>query len=192
SVVVSAVLLLLTALAALVGTTLVIAHEHAETRAAYDREREKAREAREQRALAEESFRQARRAVDFFTQLGEEEAAGTIAAQALRRRMLVAALGYYQDFLDQRRDDPLIQAELEASRARVTRLLGELSALEGAGQLTTLKQPAVQDDLKLNPAQREQVGRTDARLVEEWRKAFRAFQELDVEGQRGETAPLRP
>jgi serine/threonine protein kinase len=180
--VVSGVLLLLTAALALLVTTLLIAREHAATRAAYERERHSAQEARAQRARAEENFRQARQAVDFFSRLGEELDEGAF-APGVRRQLLEAALGYYQDFLEQRQD-PSIQADLAASRTRVTRLLEELAALQGSGQLLALKQRAVQDDLKLRPDQRQRVGQVSARIAEEWRAAFREFRKLGEDARR--------
>jgi hypothetical protein len=171
--VVSGVLLLLTAALALLVTTLLIAREHAETRAAYERERHSAHEARAQRARAEENFRQARQAVDFFTHLGEELDEGAF-APGVRRQLLEAALGYYQDFLEQRQD-PSIQAELAASRRRVARLLEELAALQDSGQLRALKERAVQDDLKLSAEQRQRVREVSGRIGEAWRAAFREF-----------------
>jgi hypothetical protein len=171
--VVSGVLLLLTAAVALLVTTLLIAREHAATRAAYERERLSAQEARAQRARAEENFRQARQAVDFFSHLGEELDEGAF-APGVRRQLLEAALGYYQDFLEQRQD-PSIQADLAASRTRVTRLLEELSALQGSGQLMALKQRAVQDDLRLRPDQRQRVAEVSGRIADQWRAAFREF-----------------
>src|SRR5205814_230710 len=104
AVVVSAVVALLLSVAGLSVSTLLAAR-------AYDRERLKAQE-------ADESFRQARQAVDQFARISEEELAGNPFVEGARRRLLEAALAYYQDFIDQRRDDPSIQKELEASRAR--------------------------------------------------------------------------
>jgi serine/threonine protein kinase len=189
SVVVSAVVLLLAAVAGLLTTTLLIANEHAATRAAYQREQQRAHEASEQRQRAEENFRQARKAVDYLIHLGDKELDDQPPVRGVRRRMLEAALGYYQDFVDQPQD-PSIRAELEASRARVTRLLEELTALEGSGQLTALRERAVQDDLKLKPAQRQRVAELHGRIAEEWRAAFRAFRTLGEEARRAKTLEL--
>jgi hypothetical protein len=81
-----------------------------------------------QRARAEESFRQAHRMLDFFTELGTEELATQPALQGLRRKLLEASLAYYQDFIAQRRSDPTIQAELAASHLRVAGILEEMGA----------------------------------------------------------------
>src|SRR5262249_16941003 len=69
AVVVSAVVALLLSVAGLSVSTFLTAR-------AYDRERQKAQEAAEQQAQALESFLQARRAVDRFTEISAEELAG--------------------------------------------------------------------------------------------------------------------
>lgn len=156
------------ALIGLTASNVWIARERAETQAAYDRERD-------QRARAEESFHQARRAVDYLTQISEEELARMPQLQSLRRRMLENALVYYQNFIDQRHDDPTIQAELTASRARVTRILGELSALDGYWQLLLLISPSVQADLKVSDEQKEEIAQLGRDIGEQTRNFFRDF-----------------
>src|SRR5262249_19357360 len=96
----------------------------------------------EQRARAEKNFRQARRAVDLMSEIGQEEITDKAELQEVRRRLLEAALAYYQDFIDEHRDDPTIEAELAASHLRVATRLSEmgkraeaLAALEQARQL---------------------------------------------------------
>jgi eukaryotic-like serine/threonine-protein kinase len=192
----SAVALLLMGVAALLVATLVIAGEHAETRAAYERERRQAQEARDQRARAEESarqarenFRQARKAVDLLTHMGEEDLIDPASARSVRRRMLEAALGYYQDFLEQQQD-PSVHADLEASRTRVSQLLDELTALQGSGQLALLKERPVQDDLKLSTSQRQRAVQSLGELNEKWHKAFRDFRKADQEERRARTLGL--
>src|SRR5262249_19971119 len=68
-------------------------------------------EAERQRELEERSFRQAHKAVsDFYTRLADElqEVKGL---QPLRKKLLEAGLGYYQNFLKQRKDDPRLRRE---------------------------------------------------------------------------------
>jgi serine/threonine protein kinase len=144
---------------------------------AYDRERQKAEEADEQRIRAEESFRQAREAVDAFAQIAEEEPASNPGAQALRRRLLEAALTYYQAFLDQHRDEPSIQADLESSRSKVQAILGELATLMGAWKFIPLRQENVQRHLKLSPEQRKAIADAD----QNWGKLFQDFGRLSDE-----------
>jgi serine/threonine protein kinase len=124
--------------------------------------------ANQQRAQAEESFRQARKVVDQFTQISAEELAGNPFLEGPRKRLLEVALGYYQDFLDQHRDDPSLQKALEASRARVEGIISELTTLMGAGQYGLLHEPAVQEALQLTPEQKAFLARMNAH----WQSAF--------------------
>jgi serine/threonine protein kinase len=166
AVVTSAVAALLLTVAALSVATVLTAR-------AYDRERQKAREADEQRALAEDSFLQARRAVDRLAQIGEEELADKPDLEWLRWRLLETALTYYQDFLDQRADDPSLQQELEASRAKAETILGELATLMRAIKYVPLHQKEVQDELQLSAGQRQAIAqirrRWGALLGGSWR-----------------------
>jgi serine/threonine protein kinase len=117
---------------------------------AWDRERQQAQEAKE-------SFRQAREAVDQFTRISEEELASIHIPEVerLRRRLLEVSLGYYQSFIDQRGDDPTLQAELITSRADVKRILNELTTLMGSFKYSLLLQDSVKDALQLDPGQRK-------------------------------------
>ncbi len=152
SVVVSAVVLLFLASLGLLGSTIVIAHEHSKTKIAYQHEAQ-------QREAAEESFRQARQAVDGFTQLAEQELAGQPMLQPLRRKFLELTLGYYRNFIDQRAGDtdPTIRAELAATSERVARIVDELAALQRLAPLMLLTDARVQKDLALSPAAGEQI-----------------------------------
>jgi serine/threonine protein kinase len=150
AVVASAVAALLLTVAGLAVATVLTAR-------AYDRERQKAQEAAEERAHAEENFRQARQAVDEFTQIAEVELAGQPHVQGVRRRLLEAALDYYVKFIDQRRDDPAAQAELVATQERVKQILTDLAVLQGVGQVFLLGQPAVRNDLGLTAEQRTKI-----------------------------------
>jgi serine/threonine protein kinase len=134
SVVAAAVGVLLLAVVGFAVSTVLIAREQRMTRAAYEAEAL-------QRANAEKSFRQARQVVDFFTELTEEHLADRPELQGLRRKLLEVALEYYQEFIDQRGDDPSLRAELTASHLRVATILDEigsradaLAALERAWQ----------------------------------------------------------
>src|SRR5258708_33502648 len=76
-----------------------------------------------QRARAEASFRQARKAVDFISQIAAEELRDRPDLQEVRRKLLEAALAYYQEFIDQCGDDPSLQAELASSHVWVAGIL---------------------------------------------------------------------
>jgi hypothetical protein len=110
---------------------------------------------------AEKRFKQARQAVDLLIEVSQEELAHAPPFHGLQKRLLEAALVYYQDFIKQRRDDPSSQAELIAVEKRLKKIIDDLSVLEGAGQLILLADHGVQDDMALSDAQREQVGQLD-------------------------------
>jgi hypothetical protein len=109
---------------ALVGfavSTALVAREQRKTQDAFESEAR-------QRARAERSFRQARQVVDRFTELGVEQQADNPELQGLRRRLLTMALEYYEDFIDQSRDDPSLQAELAASHLRAITILDQIGS----------------------------------------------------------------
>jgi hypothetical protein len=172
------VLLVLLAAGSLVSAWL-IQGEQEKTRLAYQQERQHASE-------AEQQFRLARRAVDEMIQLAEEELAGKPHLDGLRKRMLERALVYYQEFVEQRRDDPDARAELAATQDRVKKILDDLAVLQGAGKLFLLTAPAVLDDLRLSDEQRERLTDLSHRLAEKQRKPFQEFYRLTPEerGQR--------
>ncbi|MGE3803501.1 MAG: serine/threonine protein kinase [Gemmataceae bacterium] len=130
-------------------------------------------ESERQRDRAEENFRQARRAVDQFTQISAEEMAGNPMFEGPRRKLLEVALVYYQDFIDQHKDSPAIQAELVASRARVQAILNELTYLMGAYKYSLLQIPGVQVELQLSGTQRVELARIEGRLHVAFREAAR-------------------
>src|SRR5262249_22733537 len=99
--------LLLLAPGGVAGGPGVSLEEQARTKAAYQAEAR-------QRALADENFQQARRMLDFFTQVSKEELAEKPGVQAVRRKLLVAALEYYQNFIERHREDPSIRDEMAA------------------------------------------------------------------------------
>ncbi len=168
-VVVSAVLALLVSVAALTVAMCLTAW-------AYDREAQRAREAVEQRQRAEENLHEARRALELFTRVAEEELAGNPIAEGVRRRLLEVALVYYQDFIDRHRADPDLQAELEASRGRAETILNELTTLIYAGRYGLLHQMSVQKELRLNQDQRDAL----ARIAAPFRNHFSEAQGLSA------------
>jgi serine/threonine protein kinase len=132
--VVTAAVALLLAAVGFATSTALIWQEQRKTQSAYDQlaaeqaNTEKALGAEaEQRARAEKSFRQAWQAVDFFARV-EEELADKPGLQGFRRKLLEAALEYYQDFIDEHGDDPSIQAELLDSHLRVATILKEIGS----------------------------------------------------------------
>src|SRR6185295_13041000 len=119
--VLSAVALLLVAVIGLATATALVLRKERETQLAYRAEAQ-------QRKLAEENFQQARQMLDFFTQVSAEEMADKPGVQAVRKKLLEAALEYYEDFIEQSDDDPSVHAALAASRLRVANILGEIGS----------------------------------------------------------------
>ena len=153
---VAAVFLCLAALG-LVAGTIVIAHEHANTEAAYKSEIK-------QRAAAQESFQQARQAIDTFTQFSEDELASKPTLHQLRRKLLETSLAYYKSFLAQRRDDPTLSKELQATSERVAHLVDELALEDELAPLALLANPSVQRELAIPADDREQIEEQLTRL----------------------------
>src|SRR5262249_39142235 len=79
---------------------------------------------------------------------------------------------------------------LEASRARVTRLLEELTALQGSGHLALLKERPIQDALKLKGDQRSRASQSASWLSDQWQRAFRDFRKADQAARRARTLAL--
>ena len=98
---------------------------------AYLRERQRAEE-------AEARFRLARRAVDELIRVSQEELAHRPGMEGLRKRLLASALAYYQEFIEQRRNNPGSQAELRDTTQQVETILADLAVLRAAGDLFLL------------------------------------------------------
>jgi serine/threonine protein kinase len=127
-VVVSATLLLLLAFIGSVVFSVIIGIEHRITLGALKEKDKALRGESEKTALAKESFRQARDAVDFITGISEDRLGENADPQRVRREILQVSLKYYQSFIEQHGDDPSLQAELAASYAKVANLLSDLGA----------------------------------------------------------------
>jgi serine/threonine protein kinase len=154
------IVLLLVAAVGFAVSTVLIWQEQARAKAAYEAEAR-------QRARADENFHQARRMLDFFTQVSAVELADKPEVQVSRRKLLEAALGYYQRFIERHRDDPTIQGNLASSYLRVSTILNEMGNPDDA--LANL----------------EQAFRLQERVVcahpgnsEHWRKLFTMDQHL--------------
>jgi len=130
---------------------------------------------------AEKRFLQAKQAVDLLIEVSQDELADKPPLQALRKRLLESALGYYQDFIAQRRAGSPDQADLIAVETRLKKILDELSLMEGAGQLILLADRGIQTDLKLSDPQREQLKALGLEFVERRRDLLRNFNRLTFE-----------
>jgi serine/threonine-protein kinase len=83
-------------------------------------------EAERQRQLEKESFRQAHAAVNQFYLKLADELERTPGLQPLRKKLLEAGLGYYQNFLKQRHGDATLQRELADAQLDVARITSEI------------------------------------------------------------------
>ncbi len=109
------------------------------------------RRAEAQRAQAEHNFREARRLVDaFYTRVFTEGMFFRPGLESVRREMFRDLLGYYRDFLRQRRDDPTLQADLAEACFRVGCLTTEegdkADAIEAFRQAESLFEAALRRD----------------------------------------------
>jgi serine/threonine protein kinase len=133
---------------------------------AYQRERQRAEE-------ADARFRLARRSVDEMFRISQEELADRPGLEGLRKRLLWSVLAYYQEFLDQRRDDPEARADLLDAKQRVEKILADLAVLRAASQLYLLCQPALLDDLGIGAEQLPRVSEFCSRVGKEWMESLK-------------------
>jgi serine/threonine protein kinase len=140
---------------------------------AYNREKQRAIE-------AENRFKQAKRSVDEMIQIAQEELAGNPQMRDVRRRLLEAALAYYQEFIEQRSDDPVVEAELKTTRDLIRTIIDELVVLQGAGRHLLLKEPAVLDDLKPSEEQRQRIADLLQRQEKRHQETFDEIRRLGI------------
>ena len=166
-VIATAVLLLAVGVIGLGASTARVVQEQARTREALEQEKKRAAE-------ADQRFELARRSADKMIEIGEEELQDQFhpGVQTARRRLLEAALEYYQEFIDLRRNDPTAQAELAATRDRVRTILNDLATLQGVNDLALLGHNGFHDDVKLPPERRREVGEVARKLDERRRDLF--------------------
>lgn len=165
SVVGAAVLLLICGVIGLMVTTALVAREQAATKARAEE--------------AETRFELARRAADEMIQLAEEELLDNPWQEGLRKRLLEAALEYYQEFIQQRSTKPEAQAELAVTRDRVKKILDDLSVLQADRHHSLLRVPEVLDDLQTSAEQRERLNE-----MAERRESTRDLREMSRDEQR--------
>ncbi|MFO0849171.1 MAG: serine/threonine-protein kinase, partial [Gemmataceae bacterium] len=148
----AAVVVLLLGVVGLAVSTALVAREKDRTEQALHNERDRAQE-------AEQRFQLARRSADEMIRIADEEQAdGPMGQESLRRRLLEAALTYYQEFIELRRDDPSAQAELELTRKKAEDLIADLAVMQASWRHGLVKMgKAVEDDLGLTPTQRDRL-----------------------------------
>ncbi len=159
SVIAAALILLVCGTIGLGVTTAIVAREHAKTEDAYQRELLRARE-------AEAQFKLARRVTDEMIQLAEEELSDAPFQEGLRKQLLEAALGYYQEFSNNREATSTSESELGSTRARVKKILADLALLQADRQRFLLREETVLDDLQLTREQRTQIAELISRREE--------------------------
>ena len=148
-------------------------------------------------ALARENFEMARRAVDtYLSQVSEEQLLNQPGLQPLRKRLLQSALRFYQEFLQQRSDDPTLQADVAQAYFRVGTISRELdttqdalSAYEKSRELyERLARDHPEDALFLNELAKtvRAIGRVQARnqSTDQRAEATRSFQRSIELGER--------
>lgn len=173
----AATVVLLLGVLGFAASTALVLREQQRTRSALAKERQRALE-------AEQRFQLARRSADEMIRIAEQELNDQPHQQGLRRRMLEAALVYYQEFLELRRDDPDATADLAATKARVLKILDDLAVMQGAGQIHMLNDPDVLADLKPTPEQLKRIDELTQRLAEQQSEPFRDFHRLSSEERR--------
>ncbi|MGO8751104.1 MAG: serine/threonine-protein kinase [Thermoguttaceae bacterium] len=114
----AAVLLLATVVGLTIGTVML-----EQSRRLVDEQRQRAEdnfaEAEKQRQLANENFQAARETVDtYLTKVSEEKLLQEPRLLRLRKELLSLALDYYQNFINQRADDPSVRKELADAHIR--------------------------------------------------------------------------
>src|SRR5262249_16210720 len=96
--------------------------EQAKVQRAYEREQQRAEE-------AEKRFQIAQTSANELIEVSEQELVDNPFMVGLRKRLLESALGYYQELVAQRRDDPTAQKELELTQKRIQQILDDLAVL---------------------------------------------------------------
>ena len=133
---------------------------------AYRRERLRADE-------AETQFQLARRSVEELVRVSEEELAYNPSAESLRRRLMTSAIAYYQEFIEQRKGDPLAQESLAEASQRLQKILNDLRALRSGSQIKMLQQDTVLDELGLSRPQQNRAQELIKNVEEMWHQMFR-------------------
>src|SRR5262249_38302524 len=127
SYVVAAVIPLLVVIAALLINIHMVNIEREKTENALQRERERAQQARDH--------------LNLLVQISEKDLADQPFMEDTRKRLLVAALGYYQDLSEQEQGDEDVRNQLAADRERVKGMLDKLITLQGAFQIFLVGEP---------------------------------------------------
>lgn len=121
---------------------------------------------------AEQNFQQARQVVDLLIQIGEEELADKPPMQAVRKRLLNAALEYYQDFIARRGGNSAARRDLAAVEQHVQKILNELAIVDGLFRVMPVMDADVQTDLGVTEEQRGQLLQFQSQMEQERDELF--------------------
>jgi serine/threonine protein kinase/Flp pilus assembly protein TadD len=127
----AAAAMLLLVLMGSVISSLLIASEHAKTKAALAQAEANLQQAEKNLRRAETHFGQLREVVDRFGAYHAERLKDLPGAEPLRRELLLDTLGYYRGFIQYAGNDPTLQSDLAitySKAAAVTEQLGDKSA----------------------------------------------------------------
>ena len=161
------VVLLFITFASLLATFL-IAVEQGKTRTALHGEQTQHARAEEQRvqaerqqARAELNYQRARRAVDYFTRVAEEQIPKQPSFDQIKRNMLETALDYYQTFSEDPDERAADSKDLLAARQQAGAILAQVTQMQDLFRLDyafeLLRWPAVQQELGLSADQIKSV-----------------------------------
>lgn len=175
-VIAGAILLFAIAVASLVSNRLIVL-EQRRTEEALDREKDRANE-------AEKSFQQAREAVNALFQISQEELVDKPGIEGTRKRILEIVLSYYEDFIEQSRNDAASQAELSRVQSEVQKILNEINLLQREMHLRLLENDAIVEELKLTEEQEKKLDGLQKEWHLERQKFFEEVQNLTEEARR--------
>ena len=125
-----------------------------------------------------------------LVEVSEDELADNFAMVHTRKQLLQTALGFYQDFIEQKRGDAASQADLAAVEQHVKGILRELELLRRDVQTGLLRNRAVVQELRLDTKQSAQVAETMNRWVEEWQSLRSEIERLDEDSKRHRMAEM--
>ncbi|HVX86429.1 MAG TPA: serine/threonine-protein kinase [Phycisphaerae bacterium] len=169
SLAIGGLLLLAVMTVGLLTTTVLIARAQRRTNAAYELEQQRTYEAAVQRARAHGNFLEARKAVDTFATIAEQELTDDPVSLSARRELLETALSYYQTFLKDQADNAGDAANLAAAQEQVSAILDELTAGEEfsrvLSRVSLLSDHAIWRELALTDSQTQRCVALQAEIT---------------------------
>lgn len=130
-------------------------------------------EAEQQQARAQRDYRQARQAVDYFTNVAIDQMPKDPSLLTVKRNMLETALDYYQAFSEQGPEEVSDSADLVAARERAGSILWQVTNISKVERLRygfeLLRVSDVQKELQLTP---QQIASANAESLKRTRPPF--------------------